>query len=107
MKIYTSKEVLSENDLAVYDLQDSFLSSGTPFKYKLTESEYDWALFIKNKYSISDFVLKNTDENKIMTFNCSFELNEALQNDGINHKAVMLSDDTALQKLFFWLSVND
>jgi hypothetical protein len=102
MKTYNSKQILKKEDL--YDLQDSFASSGIAFKYQLTEGEYNWALFIKNKYCISDFVLKNTDENKVLTFNCPFELSEALNNDGIEYKAVMLSDETALQKLFFWLS---
>lgn len=105
MKIYTSTEILKKEDL--YDLQDSFSSSGSPFKYQLTDGEFQWAKFIEKKYCISDFVLNNTDENKILSFNCPYELSEALENDGVSHKAVMLSDETALQKLFFWLSDND
>lgn len=103
--MHTSQEILEREDL--YDLQDSFSSSGTPFKYQLTKGEYEWAKFIRGKYCISDFVLDNTDEDLVLTFNCPYELSEALLNDGMSHKAVMLSDDTALQKLFFWLSNND
>lgn len=105
MEIYTSNEILNTDDL--YQLQDSFCSSGIAFKYQLTDGEYNWAKFIKDKYCIADFVLKNTDEKKILSFNDVYELSEALKNDGINHKAVMLSDDSALQKLFFWLNNND
>tara|TARA_R100000541_G_C1844588_1_gene76509 strand:- start:174 stop:488 length:315 start_codon:yes stop_codon:yes gene_type:complete len=102
MEIYNSKEILQADDL--YQLQDKFSSSGIPFKYQMSKEEFEWAKFIKNKYCISDFVLKNTDNDLVLSFNCPFELNEALNNDGMQPKAVMLSDDTALQKLFFWLA---
>ena len=100
MRVYTSEEILNADEL--YELQDSFSSSGGPFKYQLTEGEIGWAKFNKGKYFINDFVLKNTDEKNILTFNCPFELSRALMNDD-SQKAIMLSDDTALQKLFFWL----
>ena len=104
MKIYNSTEILNNEDL--YELQDSFSSIGTPFKYQLTEGEIGWAKFNKGKYCINDFVLKNTDEKNILTFDCPFELSEALVNDDSPNKAVMLSDETALQKLFFWLHLD-
>ena len=105
MKIYKSEEILNSEDL--YELQESFSSSGTPFKYQLTEGEIGWAKFNKGKYCINDFVLKNTDDDNVLTFNCAFELSEALLNDDSPHKAIMLSDETALQKLFFWLHINN
>ena len=105
MKRYTSNEILKTEDL--YELQDSFSSSGTPFEYQLTDGEYEWAKFIKDKYAISDYVLDNTDNNKVMSFDCPTEMSKALFEDGIPHKAVMLSDDCALQKIFFWLNTND
>ena len=101
MKIYNSEKILNSEDL--YELQDSFSSSGTPFKYQLTDGEIEWAKFNKGKYCINDFVLSNTDENNILSFDCPFEMSEAIYSDGCEPKAVMLSDDTALQKLFFWL----
>jgi len=104
MKVYRSEEILNTEEL--YKLQDSFSSSGTPFKYQLTDGEIGWAKFNKGKYCINDFVLKNTDEKNILTFNCPFELSEALVNDDSPNKAVMLSDETALQKLFFWLHLD-
>ena len=106
MKLYTSEQILTSEDL--YDLQDTFCSSGSPFQYQLTEGEYHWAQFNKNKYSINTWVLDNTDpETKILTFDDSTEMSKALSDDGIPHKAVMLDDATALQKLFFWLNDND
>ena len=105
MKIYKSEEILNSEDL--YELQESFSSSGTPFKYQLTKGEIEWAKFNKGKYCINDFVLKNTDEKNILTFNCPFELSEALVNDDSPNKAVMLSDETALQKLIFWLHLDE
>lgn len=101
--MYTSNKILKSEDL--YGLQDSFCSSGIPFKYQLTKEEYQWAKHLKNKYCIANFVLKNTDENLVLSFNCQFELSKAIIDDGYPNKGVMLSDDTALQKLFFWLSI--
>jgi len=103
MKTYNSNDILEKEDL--YDLQDTFSSSGIAFKYKITDDELGWAKFIKGKYCISDWVLDNIDSEGLLIFNCPFELSEALKDDGIEHKAVMLSDETALQKLFFWLSI--
>ena len=108
MKTYTSEDILNDpNEETIYSLQDTFSGSGIAFKYQLTEEEYNWAVFNKGKYSINDYILDNTDKNKVVTFNDPCELSEVLEADGIPHKAVMLSDDTALQKLFFYLSNND
>ena len=99
MKTLTSEQILRAEDL--YNLQDSFCCSHIPFKYVLTEEEKNWAEFNRGKYSINDFVLDNT-ENNILTFDCPFSLSETLSENGSN-LAPMLSNDTALQKLFFWL----
>lgn len=104
MNIYTSNQILQSEDL--YELQFTFSSRGIPFKYKITEDELQWAKFNKGKYSINDWVLENIDKDGYLIFNCPLELSQCLQVDGINHKAVMLSDETGLQKLFFWLSIN-
>ena len=71
---------------------------------QLTQAEYGWAKHIEGKYAIADFVLDNIDENLILTFSDPFELKELLEADGCQNMAVMLSDETALQRLFFWLS---
>lgn len=101
MKTYTSDQILELGDL--YELQDTFASSGIPFRYRLTWDEHIWALELKGKYVISDWVLSNLDEEGFVTFNCPFELSRALSEDGMAPLAVMLSDDSALQRLFFWL----
>ena len=54
--IFSSDQILQSEDL--YELQDTFCSSGIPFKYQLTEGEFEWANFIKKKYSISEFVFE-------------------------------------------------
>ena len=102
MKIYTSKEILLKDDL--YDLQDTFSSSGIEFKYAITEGELNWAKFNKGKYAINDWVLSNINSDGHLIFNSPEELSQCLKDDGIENKAVMLEDETALQKLFFWLS---
>ena len=104
MKLYTSDEILNLDHL--YDLQDSFSSCGVPFSYKMTSDELNWFDFIYNKYSIGDFIYTNL-VGDILTFHCPFELSKCLKDDDCNYKAIMLSDETALQKLFFWLNIND
>jgi len=102
MKVYQSQEILNLKDL--YDLQDTFCSSCVPFQYQMTDGELQWFQHIKNRYCISDFISANLDNNNILTFDCAENLTAAIENDGIPNKAVMLSEETALQKLFFWLS---
>lgn len=105
MKKYKSKKILKMRDL--YGLQDTFSSSGIPFKYKLTKEELGWLNHIQGKYSIASWILGNIDRKGWLTFDDSESMSKALQDDGIGCKAVMLSDETALQRLFFWLSKND
>ena len=102
MKQYTSDEILQAEDL--YELQDTFSSSAIPFQYQMTKGEIEWANLLRHRYAINDWVLENMDTNGVLTFNDPMDLKEALEADGTHPKAVMLSDDTALQKLFFWLS---
>lgn len=101
MKRYNSQQILQAEDL--YELQDSFCGSGSPFEYELTDEEIAWLHLIRGKYSIADWINTNM-HNGVLTFTSSEEMSEALDNDCKDAgKAIMLSDDTALQKLFFWL----
>ena len=102
MKQYTSDEILQAEDL--YELQDTFSSSAIPFQYQMTKGEIEWANLLRHRYAINDWVLDNMDTNGVLTFNDPMDLKEALEADGMHPKAVMLSDETALQRLFFWLS---
>lgn len=104
MVIYTSQQILEAEDL--YQLQESFCAFGIPFKYQLTEGEIGWLDFVLGKYEIASLIKENIDEQGIVTFNDRGLLHQALVDDGVwcASKAPMLSDDTALQKLIFWLS---
>ena len=95
MKTYTSEEILSSQDL--YELQ------GTAFKYKMTVGEIGWLDAVRSKYSISNWIDGNL-EGDVLTFNDPQSVAAALENDGHSCKAAMLSDETALQRLFFWLA---
>jgi hypothetical protein len=102
MKTVTSEQILAADDL--YELQDSFCCSGTPFRYQLTDGEMGWLDFMRGCYGIYDWINENTDKDGFLVFNCADELGKVLNEDGMDFKAVCLSDDTALQKLFFWCS---
>lgn len=99
-KLYNSEEVLASEDL--YTIQEAVCSTCIGIKYQLTESELGWMDHIRGKYSIVDYVDRNT-ENGILTISDAHELSVALDHDcrGAG-KAIMLADDTALQKIFFW-----
>ena len=99
--LYTSHQILKTDDL--YDLQDTFSSSGIPFRYEMTEAEQQWFKHVQGRYSIADWIINNITHENTILFDCPFGMSEALENDQMAPKAVMLSDDTALQKLFFWL----
>ena len=101
MKIYTSDDIEKKDDL--YDLQEMG-SSGIPIKYQMTKGEIEWYRFILGKYSIADFIDDNTTGDFLLTIDDENGMSRALDDDcnGFG-KAVMLSDDSALQKIFFWL----
>jgi hypothetical protein len=78
-------------------------------RYQLTEAERRWLDHIRGKYCIADHIYQNSTEidgNLVYTIDI-VGLSEALELDTIPHKAVMLSDDTALQSIFFYSSIND
>ena len=57
--------------------------------------------FVNGRYSIADYINKNTDSEGVTTFYPE-EFSKALDDDcGGCGKAVCLSDETALQKIFF------
>jgi hypothetical protein len=79
-------------------------------QYQLTEGEIEWLDFIYGKYCIYDHVKENSklvDGGHIVYTVDIFGMSEALENDGISHKAVMLSDDSALQAIFFYSNQNN
>ena len=99
--IKKSDDILAADDL--YAIQEEFCSYGNTFTYQLTEAEQGWVDFVRGKYSIADWIDENTNGD-LLTFDCAETMSKALDDDcdGAG-KAVCLSDDTALQKLFFWL----
>lgn len=96
--IYTSAEILALDDL--YDIQEKVSSFGLPIQYQMTEGELGWLDFVTTRYSIADWIGAHLDGD-ILTLDDTFSA--ALDDDcRLAGKAVCLSDDTALQKLFFW-----
>tara|TARA_R100000544_G_scaffold8270_1_gene3217 strand:+ start:98 stop:421 length:324 start_codon:yes stop_codon:yes gene_type:complete len=72
--------------------------------YKLTEGELQWLEFVKGKYSIYDHIISNSEltvDGLIYTIETS-SLSQALAEDGMDCKAACLSDDSALQAIFFY-----
>ena len=102
MNTYTEKEILEDVDCP--DFADDFGMHGG-IKYQLTEDEQQWLDFVRGRYCIADYIDNNTKGGRnhgITTFNAA-EMSRALDADcaGLG-KAVCLSDDTALQKIFFY-----
>ena len=103
ISIQQSDTILAADDL--YKLQEEYTSYGNAFTYQMTEGELAWLDFVRGKYSIADWIDSRL-EGDLLTFNDCESMSQALADDGIDCKAVCLSDDTALQRLFFWLSVD-
>ena len=73
-------------------------------EYKLTDGEIQWLEFVKGKYSIYDHIMNNSEltfDGLIYTIETS-SLSQALAEEGLYCKAVCLSDDSALQAIFFY-----
>ncbi len=68
-------------------------------QYELTQEEMDWLNFIDGKYCIADHLRSNMKDN-VYTVDV-IGMSEALINDGLCCKGVMLSDKTVLQAIFF------
>jgi len=115
-EILTSDQVneLFADDEKMYDLQ---FESGY-CNYELTAGEIESLLFIRGKYSIADYLgklyrnaliesgLNNSDDKAIRIdfWEASRAMNDDCQGMG---KAVMLSDDSALQALLFMNYIED
>lgn len=94
IKHYTSDEILAMDDFY----------SDFPFTYQLTQGEIGWLEFITGKYSIADYIRNNCNGDMVLTVRDEIDLSNAMDDDCKGYgKAVMLSDDTALQKIFFYL----
>jgi len=105
IKVYTSKEVLElfHDEMDLYELE--FLDGYCD--YILTEGELGWLNFIKDKYCIADYLFSlftSEDYIRINFREASIAMNADCQGMG---KAVMLSDDTALQALLFMNYIED
>lgn len=99
--IFTSKEVLEGDKFLFHPWKES----SDHVKYELTEGEWGWVDFINGKYCIADYINQNTtvleDGRRVTEFYFK-DMSRALDDDCMSAgKAVMLADDTALQKLFF------
>lgn len=94
-KVYTSEEILEADEL--YEIQEKCV-----IKYEMTEAELQWLDFVKGRYTIADYLLDNLEENTVSID--ALDVSNALDADceGFG-KAVMLSDDTALQRILFWI----
>jgi len=101
IKIHTSDSLKSQDgEFENYHYQ---LEDGE--RYLLTDGEADWIFnWVKGKYTIAYHLIQNieeTDDGYVYTMD-PIGLGEALEADGMFPKAVMLSDDTALQAIMFY-----
>ena len=101
--MYTSKQILKMDEL--YDIQER-AGNGVSVKYWVTDDEIGWLDFVRGRYSIADWMDENMIDGVLSIE--SIGLSDALDNDcGGFGKAVCLSDETALQKLFFWCYIDE
>ena len=77
-------------------------------RYELTDGEAEWLNFVSGRYAIADHMWDNIeqcDETNALIYTVDrIGMGEALAGDGCDCKAPCLSDDTALQAVFFYSS---
>ena len=100
-QIHTSESLKSQDgefENFHYQLEDGE-------RYLLTDGEADWLFnWVRGKYVIADHLIQNiekTDDGYVYTID-TIGLGEALTDDQCFPKAVMLSDDSALQAIMFY-----
>lgn len=82
-------------------------------RYALTDGEVDWLYnWVRGKFAIADHLIKNIvcdeeeDGNDVYVYTVDVDgLGEALTDDQCFPKAVMLSDDSALQAIMFYSAI--
>ena len=72
-------------------------------QYRLTESELGWLDFVSGRYAIASHICDNMLDGVYTMDNLA--LGSSLDDDGMFPKAVCLSDDTALQAIFFYSAI--
>jgi hypothetical protein len=101
-QIHTSESLKAQDDPSTDNFHYT-LDLGD--QYLLTDGEADWLFnWVRGKYCIADHLIENienTDEGYVYTMD-PIGLGEALTEDQCFPKAVMLSDDTALQAIMFY-----
>ena len=108
--VHTSKSLKDQDDDDGYNFHYQ-ISDGE--RYALTDGEVDWLYnWIRGKYCIADHLIENIecdedeDGNDVYVYTVeTYGLGEALTDDQSFPKAVMLSDDSALQAIMFYSAV--
>ena len=72
-------------------------------QYRLTDGELGWLDFVDGRYSIADHLNNNMVDGVYHVDCCG--MGQAMEDDSIFCKAVCLDDDTALQHIFFYSSI--
>lgn len=75
-------------------------------EYQLTDGELKWLKFVTNRYAIADHIYENLDNHGVYTVD-TIGMSEALADDGVDYAAVCLSDDSALNAIFFYSNINE
>ena len=97
MKIHTTESLKKQDD----EHGDNYhyqLVDGE--RYKLTDGEVEWLDFVRGRYCIADHVIENMEDN-IYTMD-TIGLGQAMEDDGMFPKIVMLSEDSVLHRIAFF-----
>jgi len=69
-------------------------------RYQLTDGELEWLRCVTHKYMIANHIIENMEDN-IYTMDV-IGLGQAMDDDGIFPKIVMLSEDSVLHRIAFY-----
>jgi len=69
-------------------------------RYQLTDGELGWLDHVTHKYTIADHIIENMEDN-IYTVD-TIGLGQAMYDDGMFPKIVMLSEDSVFHRIAFY-----
>lgn len=90
---------MTEDDM--YEIQERICSFGEEVEYTLTEEEQSWLKWVTGRYAIADYLLDRIVEDNIVKLDSDLSAALDMDCEGAG-KAVCLSDDSQLQRIFFW-----
>ena len=100
-QVHTTESLQSQDgELENYHFENYHYQLKDGERYQLTDGELGWLDHVTHKYRIADHIIENMEDN-IYTMDV-IGLGQAMYDDGMFPKIVMLSEDSVLHRIAFY-----